>query len=890
MILNTENNSLTLSSILSEHNFNNININLKKHCNNNSDNSFNKGLSPSKPIEKLEKNIYKKYIKNEYCISNEFYNKLLISHIIHNDNSHIVAEFKDYLIMGDYNEFIQKFYPLKSSRELLPKIFEYYESCSIIFPNYVAIHESKYIYKNIQKKQRVIDIIQEQEDKEEGIKMGVIKPDETESSIFNTLEIESILNQTNTSGVRKYIGLSNAPKLSKEIEVKEVENLILKIEKAEEGNLSTDFLDDLLEEENDRELISKKLRGKNVLVNQNRKKKYMWSGKDQCMTYVKENKSHNSNVHFKTKNFSKNTETLYNKIKQLSKRSNVSSSLLFNLNKKKESDCLTVKNKASKEELNFINKKFIITSSDILKVGIKEEGVKENQRHNSHKQINKKVTSHNKGRNSHNQKSNILGITYTNTFGSTYNNTYKSSKYSLPMNSARNMTNNILKTKREGNKRDVINTYKIPSGHHQKHGSVTKREDAQEIKRNIINGLLAKYKKIKGKNLDAVCSGKKINNENISRILSKKINNRNNGGEVSKKKIYEKKKMLNQLKNTKEMYGLITDRPAQKTTNNNISNSKSSNKKLYNKISTYTISQKILKNDIPLSARGTKHVENIHLKLNDFVGRNNDKKTICKNNKSLFKKGKNSFSKNSFSSSNAKSINKKSFNTNSRPNTSRNNNKILIPKINCTVINNYINSNHHNNNLSNNNVKEFGRLLQVIDNYNRDISKFNYDYMYNSKKCSKNSGNFSGKENYTYNLNNNFKYNKYEEDEDIDDSLSLSNITLYNKKLYSKLKGGELNNLQSNNINSPNTFRERKKLTMKNINTQNNKQNKNRNESKESCKLNNLDGLKMTGNNNNRKIKGIKGIHINGFDQLINNKYNNECSNSRKKTFGFAFN
>ena len=91
---------------------------------------------------------------------------------------------------------------------MLPKIYEYYISCSVIFPNYVILPESQYIYKNIQRKQRVIDIQQEQEDKEENIKNGLIEQ-EKEATIFNIQAFDSILNQTDTSGVKQYFGISH---------------------------------------------------------------------------------------------------------------------------------------------------------------------------------------------------------------------------------------------------------------------------------------------------------------------------------------------------------------------------------------------------------------------------------------------------------------------------------------------------------------------------------------------------------------------------------------------------------------------------------------------------------------------------------------------------------
>ena len=144
-----------------------------------------------------------KYIKNE-----TYYNSIIIEHIIHNEPGHIVAEFKDFLILGDINEFLQNYYKIKESKYILPKIFEYYINCSVIFPNYVVLPESQYIYKNIQKKQKVIDVQQEQEDKEENIKKGLIKKEKKED-IFTTQILDSILNQTDTSGIKQFFGVSS---------------------------------------------------------------------------------------------------------------------------------------------------------------------------------------------------------------------------------------------------------------------------------------------------------------------------------------------------------------------------------------------------------------------------------------------------------------------------------------------------------------------------------------------------------------------------------------------------------------------------------------------------------------------------------------------------------
>ena len=163
----------------------------------------NHPLISMKTIKKIAHfNFTNKYLKNEF-----YYNSIIIDHIIHNDPGHIVAEFKDFLIMGDINEFFQSCYKIRESKYLLPKIYDYYISCSVIFPNYVILPESQYIYKNIQKKQRVIDVQQEQEDKEDNIKKGLIKL-EKEEDLFNTQVLDSILNQTDTSGIKQYFGIS----------------------------------------------------------------------------------------------------------------------------------------------------------------------------------------------------------------------------------------------------------------------------------------------------------------------------------------------------------------------------------------------------------------------------------------------------------------------------------------------------------------------------------------------------------------------------------------------------------------------------------------------------------------------------------------------------------
>ena len=164
-------------------------------------------------VKLLKKLIHKIFIKKYFHDINFYYSKI-IDDILNNKSTHLVAEFKDYLIYGDDSEFLHYNYTVKDSRKYLPKIFKYYESCSVIFPNYVILHESKYLYKNIQRKQRIIDMQQELEEKNKKIKERQDNKEDNSGeniaiNLFNTTEIYSILKETNTSNINKIFGVNN---------------------------------------------------------------------------------------------------------------------------------------------------------------------------------------------------------------------------------------------------------------------------------------------------------------------------------------------------------------------------------------------------------------------------------------------------------------------------------------------------------------------------------------------------------------------------------------------------------------------------------------------------------------------------------------------------------
>ena len=125
------------------------------------------------------------------------FNSNIIDNIIYNERAHIVAEFKDRLIIDDNGEFLKRYYNLDESFIRLPKFFEYYELYSKIFPNYTAITESKYLYQNIQKKQKMIDQQEQMEIEKQQNK------NKENNSIVKRLAEYSEFNGENTNGRNK---------------------------------------------------------------------------------------------------------------------------------------------------------------------------------------------------------------------------------------------------------------------------------------------------------------------------------------------------------------------------------------------------------------------------------------------------------------------------------------------------------------------------------------------------------------------------------------------------------------------------------------------------------------------------------------------------------------
>ena len=99
----------------------------------------------------------KESLIRKYMTSMQSYNVKIINDILSNENTHTVAIFKDFLIYDDTNEFLKRFYSIHESKPRIPKIVDYYDQSTKIFPNYINLPESKFMFKCIEQKQVCID-------------------------------------------------------------------------------------------------------------------------------------------------------------------------------------------------------------------------------------------------------------------------------------------------------------------------------------------------------------------------------------------------------------------------------------------------------------------------------------------------------------------------------------------------------------------------------------------------------------------------------------------------------------------------------------------------------------------------------------------------------------
>ena len=123
----------------------------------------------------------------------------IINDILYNEKTHYVEAFKEYLIYEDYNEFLKRFYKTSDLSVKLPKILIFYEKYSKIYANYTVIPESKYMYKNIKRKQKMIDQMQNNGNNESEFEEDEESKEEMSNTVFSSKIMNSLYRKTLTT-------------------------------------------------------------------------------------------------------------------------------------------------------------------------------------------------------------------------------------------------------------------------------------------------------------------------------------------------------------------------------------------------------------------------------------------------------------------------------------------------------------------------------------------------------------------------------------------------------------------------------------------------------------------------------------------------------------------
>ena len=140
--------------------------------------------------------IAQKHLNSKYNSFENSYELICINNLIYTENCHIVARFKDYLYYDDSTEFFNKFFQKDVLYTSLTKIFNFYAKYCKVFPNYMILPENEFLYRNLRKKQKMIDqfneIKREEEENRNHLKLKKNKENENDYILFNKKVQESI--------------------------------------------------------------------------------------------------------------------------------------------------------------------------------------------------------------------------------------------------------------------------------------------------------------------------------------------------------------------------------------------------------------------------------------------------------------------------------------------------------------------------------------------------------------------------------------------------------------------------------------------------------------------------------------------------------------------------
>ena len=345
--------------------------------------------------------LFKKYSSGEYS-----FNKISVNNLIFNENCLVVARFKDFLIYDDNTEFIRRFYDSKEGTPRLKKILNFYEKYSKIFPNYLVLKENKYLYRNIRKKQKMIDAFNEikREEKENRKKLKI--KENGKKNDLNELFTKKIKNEIkayqNNISFKKYKNSFDSDKNNDDtllINQNSISIYYKQLKDEEDDNKNIDSfitnqtngsISNLINVLNDNKIYTKDL--PNILV---QTKKNEFSNKNKKLKKVNEAKN---KINKKTQ---KKKETTQNSIKTIN-----SSNKDDNENQSKKNIIISSKRQKKKiADKNNLNKYAITSSNATNSSSIISKKIK-NQQTSSSINKNSSEKKENKNLNTLNDKDN----------------------------------------------------------------------------------------------------------------------------------------------------------------------------------------------------------------------------------------------------------------------------------------------------------------------------------------------------------------------------------------------------------------------------------------------------------------------------------------------------
>ena len=221
--------------------------------------------SYKKPLIELNRIIsyVGKLLSKKYFISKNMYNKMVIKNIIYDERNKLVSIFKENLIMNEPSEFLKRYYKFKDSKRKLAKYYEFYNKYSKLFPNYIPLYESKYIYKNIHKKQKIIDMQQNEELEKENSGHKKRNNKSKNNKIFSSEIYESIVKNSENLNSAIFGIHKNEKDNDKNGSLNQIEKLVSSINKCElefENEINNNH-------KNYKMNYDKNLKDKNIIIN-----------------------------------------------------------------------------------------------------------------------------------------------------------------------------------------------------------------------------------------------------------------------------------------------------------------------------------------------------------------------------------------------------------------------------------------------------------------------------------------------------------------------------------------------------------------------------------------------------------------------------------------------